>query len=130
MKTAIALLLALAVGTAQAGCQWSMKNDSLRYTQDKRWHFEQTMLGTLALQAVNEAADLELSNTSIFWLGVLPGFIHELGTACDGKRQRSQAAFSHEDMVWNMAGSLVAVGIGHGVRIMLQPRGVQVHLEF
>lgn len=125
----LAALLALPMAS-QADCQWTMQNDNLKYSRDKKWHLEQTALGTVALSAINDAADLGLSRSQVFWLGVLPGFVHELGTACDKNRQRSQRAFSHQDMVYNMIGAAIGVGLGEGVRVMLGKDSAAIEWSF
>lgn len=117
--------LAAASFSAQADCKWTLKGDSMDFAFDKREHFTKTAAGTLALDAANVALDLNMSPKQRFWTAVLPGFIHELGSACDGRR-----AFSHQDMVYNMLGAAVGVGVGQGARVLLTPRSVQVHMEF
>lgn len=127
----IPIILALAAASASAAdCNWSMKNDDLRYRQDKKWHFEKTAIGTFALKGLNEATGFGASNWQIFWTGVLPGFVHELGTACDGNRHVSQRAFSHQDMVYNMLGSAAGVALGEGAVVLLRRNGVDIFIEW
>ncbi len=121
----IPIILALAAASANAGCRWNQQHDSLQWKGDKRAHLTWSAVGGGIVEAGDALLDLDMKFSTKVGLAVLPGFLREVKTACgDGP-----GGFSHQDMVYNVVGSIIGVGLGEGVRLILTPRSVHVAWE-
>jgi hypothetical protein len=111
--------------SVQAGCRMQ-HGDSMDWKGDKRAH-----LGWSAVTgAVVDGGDAYLELGMTYWqkvgVAVVPGLLREVATGCGSD---TRAGFSHQDNAYNLLGAMLGVGVGHGVRVLLTPRSVHIHME-